>query len=153
MVGNVSIYPEFAPNFQAPIIDGTTDTFKSAFVIGQNQNNVKEGYTPEDTFYGEISGLNMWDSDIEDSKIKALARCKIFDLGNAVSWKRDLWHYNQAKVIELKDSQTFCHQENRLVVFPEPQTLSNANHMCEIHGGSLVAVSYTHMTLPTICSV
>ena len=138
MIGNLSIYQEQLPKFEAPVIDGDKDTSESAFIIGQNQDNVGGGYSQTDTFYGEIAGLNMWDKDIGDSKIDALAQCKSFALGNAVSWKRDLWHYSKANVTEIKDSRIFCRHENRLVVFSKPETLSNAQHACEIHGGSLV---------------
>ena len=138
LISNLSIHSGHQPEFEAPIINSNKDAFESAFIIGQDQDNIKGGYDGAESFYGEIAGLNMWDSDIGDSKIDALAQCKIFDLGNAVSWKEDLWYYSKANAIEVQDSMIFCRHEKQLVVFTQPQTLTHASYLCEIHGGSIV---------------
>ena len=80
----------------------------------------------------------MWDSDLGRSKISALAQCRSFELGNVVSWKRSLWNTNKAVVIDINHSMIFCQREKQLVIFPQPEALSIATQICEIHGGSLV---------------
>ena len=85
MIGYLSLNLEHKAPFDVPVIDGSKDAFKSAFIIGQDQDSVKGGFSAAESFYGEIAGLNMWDSDIGSSKINALAQCKSFELGNVVS--------------------------------------------------------------------
>ena len=64
------------------------------------------------------------------------SKCKNLGLGNAISWKEDLWHFNKAIVTEIEDSTTFCNHENQLVAFAQPETLSNANNWISLWCGS-----------------
>ena len=53
-------------------IEGNDDLSKYAFVIGQEPDSLRGGYTADQAFYGHIAELNMWDKVMDEVEIAAL---------------------------------------------------------------------------------
>lgn len=138
LVGHLSMYLENRSMITTPVHD-SINSYKSAFIVGQDQDIIKGGYNSAESYYGEISELNMWSPMLANSKISSMAECMNIEQGNVISWTRNLWNINIATVKELGDTRIFCDDiKSHIVIFPEPQTFKYANHMCQIHGGSLI---------------
>ena len=119
------------------ILDSRTAT-DSAFIVGQDQDIIRGGYDAAESFYGEIAELNMWDEVVDDQNIESMSRCKNFEKGNAVAWKREYWKTSNVAVDELTEPKEMCRKESLFVVFPHPAGIHQANKICQIHGGSVV---------------
>ena len=56
------------------------------YVIGEEQDEHGGGFTPQESFYGDMSQLNIWDRQLSADEIYDLALSCKHDVGNVVAW-------------------------------------------------------------------
>ena len=119
------------------IIEGTRDVKAHAFIIGQEQDSLRSGFTQNNILNGQLTELNVWDYVLTDTFIRSMSLCENFPKGNVISWNKENFRINKAKVTTVDDPTSLCTNERNLVIFPEKRTLKAAKNICAIHGGKL----------------
>lgn len=117
---------------------GTENGVQSAFILGQEQDEIGGGFQPTQSFTGDISEVNIWKYPLNENIINELSNCKILSDGNVNSWDVENIALHGAKVVKERNPEAFCELEKRLVIFPERLPLQAAKDICQIHGGKLV---------------
>lgn len=56
------------------------------FVIGEEQDSMEGDFTPLESFYGDMSQMNIWDREFSSNEIYDLATSCGFEDGNVVAW-------------------------------------------------------------------
>ena len=125
---------------------GSKNGTQTAFIIGQEQDEIGSGYDPGQAFMGDIAELNIWDEFIEPALIHSIARCKISSRGNVKKWEISQLNINEAALVNMVDNTLFCQPDRKLVIFPKRMSLSMAKQLCTIHGGKIFTPSTLHDT-------
>ena len=71
-----------------PIIDGSDTASEYAFIVGQEPDTIRGGYNSDQSFYGNIAELNLWNKIIGSDEIKAMASCNKYSRGNVIAWEK-----------------------------------------------------------------
>ena len=120
-----------------PIVEGTEDVFDAAFVVGQEQDEVRGGYTTSQLYSGEIAEINIWNYILEENDVTAIATCKDSLKGNVVSWDLTKWTINEAIIKDTLHDNLFCQDNKQLVIFPTRFSLHISKTLCSVHGGTI----------------
>ena len=120
-----------------PYIEGSEEADQSAFVIGQEQDGIGEGYQSEQAFIGDVTELNIWDKVFDENEIKMMATCQSFSKGNIVSWDREKWEINKAKETILVDKRSLCDNIENILVLSKRMGYEEAKTVCKAHGGRI----------------
>ena len=111
---------------------------KYAFVIGQEPDSIRGGYTIDQLFQGSIYELNIWNVVLDENTINDLANCKRKLKGNVKSWRIENLLVNKALVLKGKDKVSdMCNRKKMLVIFPRRQPFPVAKDICQLHGGQI----------------
>ena len=73
---------EIFPTSDRRIWKGTDDTIESAFIIGQEPDQIRGQYEVDQLFNGDIAELNIWDAVLDNKMIFDMAKCNILPRGN-----------------------------------------------------------------------
>ena len=111
----------------------------SAFVIGQEQDEVGAKYDKMQAFQGKLTELNAWDYELEEGDVKGLAGCRVAMKGNLIAWREDSFVTQGIGIEKLADRRLVCRREVRLAVFPQKRSLSRADTLCRSFGGSIAS--------------
>lgn len=110
---------------------------QSAFIFGQEPDNMRGGFDSHQSFLGDLSELNIWNYTMSEVDIMKMATCKTWLKGNIVSWERSNLILNNIVLTDLFDPPNLCLKHHQYVIFPEKVPYPEAKGICEIHGGSL----------------
>ena len=133
----IMIANETVPEPYRMLWKGSGNGTVAAFIIGQEQDDIRSGYQPEQAFMGDIAELNVWDHLLDAKNIYSIATCKLSLHGNVKKWDISKLNINEAKVHNVTDNTLFCQPERNLVIFPERMSLSMAKRICTVHGGKI----------------
>ena len=137
-VGEVNLRKEF-PGLIPPVPKGTKEGNYSAFIIGQDQDGVRENYLPLQSLFGNISNLNIWDRIQSDKNIAALADCRLVLSGNVVAWNKADFEFNNVQITDIADDKIFCTATKDYIIVPKKMSLSQTVDKCASIGGNVVA--------------
>ena len=73
------------------------------FVLGEEQDSFGGDFTRTESFYGDLSQLNIWDRQLSSNEIYDLASTCFHDSGNVVAWS-DFASHTLGKVIHISPS-------------------------------------------------
>ena len=121
-----------------PFVPGTDSADEYAFVIGQEPDSLRGGYTASQAYYGSIAEFNLWDIVINETTIKQMADGAYFPLGNVISWEKENFVIEGAPISSISDPVQFFKKKKQYIIFPQKQLLSIANETCASYGGSVV---------------
>ena len=79
---------------------------QQSFIIGQQSEGFRTGFTGSNTFFGMISEVNIWDNLLDEAEIENMANRKAFPKGNVVSWKWENFEIKGLKVQNFTDIST-----------------------------------------------
>ena len=137
LIEELDLHKEY-PGFTPPILKGTREGNYSAFIIGQDQDGVRKNYSPLQSFYGNISELNIWDEVQDDENIAALAACQFLLKGNIVAWNEDNFEFSNVQLTNIDDEKTFCKESKGYIIFAEKLSFSQATTKCASIGGNVI---------------
>jgi len=112
----------------------------ASFIIGQEPDAFNGKFSVAQLFNGEVSELNLWDTILSDDDVLALGHCKSFLKGNILPWQKN-WIVNHGARILDVNSEMFCKEDGRLIVFPKRQPKPIGRDLCNSHGGQLITPS------------
>ena len=81
-----------------PDLPSKNSIYKSTFIIGQEPDIFEGGYDPAQLFNGELSEINIWNISLSKEQVQAIAICNSSIMGNELSWRREDFEINEAKV-------------------------------------------------------
>ncbi|KAK7081121.1 hypothetical protein SK128_027947 [Halocaridina rubra] len=97
------------------------------------------GQTSSESYSGELSQINVWDSILSNDSIRQMATCQIDPQGNYISWEAS-WQLQEATSYDLSLSK-FCQQDTGKIFFWFPQVMEDiALYICEALGTHLPKV-------------
>ena len=114
------------------------DIKRTSFILGQEPDVFNGEFSVTQLFNGDLSELNLWNVVLGDNDIFLLGQCKALTKGNILSWERKWIKSHGALVKDGVDSNSFCKEQVRFVVFPKRQPLPIARDLCTSHGGQLM---------------
>ena len=138
LVGELNLQQKYL-NSNPPIPKGSNEANFSAFIIGQDQDGIKEYYSPLQALYGSIAELNLWDKVQDQSNIAMMASCKHILKGNIVSWKKENFASDKVAFTDVEDIKDFCKEAKEYIVFPERYSSAQAMSKCATISGNMVA--------------
>ena len=113
-------------------------SFRTAFIIGQEQDTVGGTFSEKQIFQGYLTELNIWDRLLLEEDIISMATCQQFLKGNIFSWEEtNLKLLGRARLDSLPDLLSLC-QKNHLFMFPQKISLMESSVLCSSLGGSIV---------------
>ena len=72
-------------------------------ILGQDQDSYGGSFDAQQSFVGEISDVNMWDSVLPEHTIKSMFSGETVQTGNVLDWKTIILGINgEAKVLDRK---------------------------------------------------
>ena len=80
---------------------------KSAFIFGQDPDNITSGFDSTQAYLGLLSELNMWNYTLNDEDVLDMASCKTLPKGNIVSWDKSIWTLHNVFLEDVDDRTTF----------------------------------------------
>ena len=92
---------------QSALQRGQTIPAGGLFVIGEEQDSFGGGFNPEESFYGDLSQLNVWNRVLTTNEIYDLARSCTHDFGNVIAWS-DFTHNTHGSIHKVVPSLA-CH--------------------------------------------
>ena len=105
-------------------IPGSQEVYDSSFIIGQEPDSLRGGYSESQGFPGDIAELNIWDKVLEESLILKMAKCSNAYKGNVFMWLKEKLDINKAKTINVDDLSMFCQKKSVHAIFPEKMTFN-----------------------------
>lgn len=57
-----------------------------ALVLGQEQDSVGGSFSENESFFGEMTGVNIWDHVISNGEIRRLSKLCWTEAGNVLQW-------------------------------------------------------------------
>ena len=133
----IMIANQTVPERYRMIWKGSGNGTEAAFIIGQEQDEIRSGYQPEQAFMGDIAEVNVWDYLLDAETIHSMAKCRVSLQGNVTRWDISELNINEAQVVNVLNNTLFCQPERNLVIFPERMSLSMAKRLCTVHGGKI----------------
>ena len=122
-----------------PLIPGTENFKEYAFILGQEPDILRGGFSAGQAFYGSISELNLWNQSITEGKIKDMASAKVFAKGNVVSWRKENFSPHNIVIKDIQDKKyVYLNKKKSYVIFPKKLLRNEAKAGCSAHGGSIV---------------
>jgi len=107
-------------------------------VLGQDQDEVRGGYNPKQSWSGAITQFNLWDFAMEEYDVENLAECRSDAFGNVVRWDEPYWILGDVTVKKLPQFE-LCEGEEEgtssFYLFPDPFNFHFYNRMCDNLGG------------------
>ena len=55
-------------------------------VLGQDQDTVEGGFKVDQSFIGEMTGVNIWDHVIQEQEIMRMSKSFLAGVGNVFQW-------------------------------------------------------------------
>ena len=98
-------------NLISPVWKSSSKVENHAFVIGQEPDSIRGGYTIDQLFQGSINELNIWNVALDGNTIRDIATCKRKLTGNIKSWKIENLVINKALVLKGKDMVSMCNKK------------------------------------------
>lgn len=94
-------------------------------VVGQRQSIYGGGFNLSESFSGKVSFVNLWDTKIDNNKIKEMARnCSWQGLGNVTDWRMfrhgvqgDVEIHSPTSCVSRGTYSFACRVESRLFLF------------------------------------
>ena len=71
------------------MIPGSQSSQEHGFIMGQDMDRMKGGYSAAQALFGNIAEFNLWNKIIKEAEIQNMARSATFPKGNVISWKED----------------------------------------------------------------
>ena len=109
-----------------------------SFIVGQQSDAFRTGFTGSNTFFGMISEVNIWDRILDDEEIRDMAERKVFPKGNIISWTYDNFEIKGLKTQNFTDISSHLKNKKQLIIFPKRLLYSVANRLCAAYGGTIV---------------
>ena len=107
----------------------------SALIFGQESDELRGGFEKGEAYIGHLSEFNIWNHTLNEEDIFDMASCRTLPKGNIVPWEKSGLLNRNVVVEDIIDVSYFCNERKSYVVFPEKMLFSEANTICEIHGG------------------
>ena len=124
---------------EAPIIPSANDFKVTSIILGQEPDSFNGKFSLTQLFNGELSEMNLWDRVLSDEEIASIGQCQKEGTGNVLAWKRK-WFKNHNVYIDMNfETDNFCKEEKKYLVFPKRVSLYMAKNFCHAHGGHLAA--------------
>jgi hypothetical protein len=79
-------------------------------VIGQDQDTVGGGFQPEESFLGDLTGINIWNRVLGPNEISTMSRVCGTGQGNVLSWSDVTSSSIRGQVQIIRPSK--CRQQN-----------------------------------------
>ncbi|KAK7073105.1 hypothetical protein SK128_019623 [Halocaridina rubra] len=103
-----------------------------SYIIGQEQDTFGGGYHRDQSFSGEITELNYWDTVVSDAVIEKLSACEDIQQGNALAWSPQSWKLNgEVKWMTLQRSSVCNRSTRSITLFPDRFPLKEALKLCQ----------------------
>ena len=118
-------------------IPGSQEVYDSSFIIGQEPDSLRGGYSESQGFPGDIAELNIWDKVLEESLISKMAKCSNAYKGNVFMWLKEKLDINKAKTLNVDDLSMFCQKKSFNAIFPEKMTFDVGSKFCSRFGGTI----------------
>ena len=136
---NGELYEKILPN-PLPNIFASKEAIAHSFILGQEPDSLHGNFSSAQAFYGSLAELNVWNTNIEETKIRELAACHLFLKGNVISWEKQNFAWSGIQVSSIEDVKyTFLNKKKKYVIFPQMFMRQGAKRICSLHGGSIVA--------------
>ena len=119
------------------IWEGSNKVESHAFIMGQEPDKIRGGYSLDQLFIGSITELNIWNTTLKESTVDQLSKCQSFAKGNVKSWSLENLKVSKADIIEDNDLSSMCLKNKMLIMFPKRQPFRVAKNLCLLHGGKL----------------
>ncbi len=58
-----------------------------ALVLGQEQDSVRGTFDANQSFIGEMTGVNIWDHVVKDQEIMRMSKSCLTGVGNVFQWR------------------------------------------------------------------
>ena len=71
----IKVAHEVLKNGSRPIWKGKQEGVDAAFVIGQDQDQIRGGYQRTQSFIGDIAEVNIWDHLLDETQIQNMSQC------------------------------------------------------------------------------
>lgn len=69
-------------------------------IVGQDQDGLDEGYTKDQSFLGQVTGLTLWQEDLRPQALHGWGACSLPDVSPLLSWNNMDWSlYNNTGTI------------------------------------------------------
>ena len=120
-----------------PIIEGSLAAHDHHFILGQEPDKIRGGFDEEQAFFGSISELNIWNTNISSAMIMDMATCQSNEKGNILAWKKEKLVFRNVVVKDIIDITSLCKSKRRFVIFPQKYLLGSAPEVCATHGGTM----------------
>ncbi|KAK4320578.1 hypothetical protein Pmani_008582 [Petrolisthes manimaculis] len=109
-----------------------------AYVIGQEQDSFGGSFQRDQSFSGEITQLNFWQTELPQRTIAKMAACESVEEGDALGWREQEWRLEGEVTTQYHPYHTFCKSSGRsFTFFPNRFSLIKALHLCQVVGGIL----------------
>ena len=118
-------------------IPGSRNVFDSSFIIGQEPDSLRGGYSESQGFPGDIGELNIWNTVLKVELISSIAKCANANKGNLVMWTKEKFDINLVKTLEVEDPSIFCQKQTDVAIFPQKMSFENGIKLCSRFGGTL----------------
>jgi len=108
-------------------------------ILGQDQDSVRGGYDPKQSWSGGITQFNLWDFSMEEYHIENLAECRSDAFGNVVRWDEPFWILGdvatkKVPIFELCDTEG---DTASFFLFPDQFDFFFYNSFCVSLGGEM----------------
>ena len=119
------------------------DHNQAAFTIGQDPDfsDVKGNYNKQESFFGNITELNLWDKVLTPDQIQTFANCKDFQKGNLIAWEEVKFDIFNGTVSSIRDMTSLCRPHSRTFLLPGKQRYRDALQVCAAYGGHMFTPS------------
>nr|XP_045623323.1 uncharacterized protein LOC123773576 [Procambarus clarkii] len=102
-----------------------------SMVLGQDQDILDGGYTKEQSFLGQLTGLNLWDAVLTPQELSVWAACGGLQVGALLQWSSLKWKvHNETGDVMLRRErpcESLNHIEDSLFIFTEKMTWPDAH--------------------------
>ena len=121
-----------------PVIPGSESTKEYAFIMGQEPDEIRGGFSASQAFYGTLAEFSLWNRVLQESEIKNVLKMEQILEGKVISWIKENFIFHGVRPIDISDMNSHLGKNKRFVIFPHRQSLSLANETCAAFGGHIV---------------
>lgn len=116
-------------------------TLNGTLVLGQEQDGLDTDFGQHSSFFGQVTGLTLWQSDLANSLLEEWADCQPLSVEPLLSWDAIDWeiHNKSGRLVVHADGP--CENGNAgLMLFTNKMTWSQARLFMEYLGIAMVPV-------------
>ncbi|XP_047126957.1 sushi, von Willebrand factor type A, EGF and pentraxin domain-containing protein 1 isoform X1 [Hydra vulgaris] len=110
-----------------PIEQGKKIPKGGIFIIGEEQDEFGAGFTPAESFYGDLSQLNVWDYQLEEKEVYNMATKCFHAIGNVIAWS-DFNSQSHGAVVKTSPSLA-CNYQSTLREFQYLKNMKFADNI------------------------